>query len=79
MAGLLYRKFNKFMIKWFGRSWRTSLYGVLALLPQAAKPVMDYLTTMGASGAVLNTVSLVFALMFALAAKDRDVTGGNRP
>ena len=79
MAGLLYRKFNKFMIKWFGRSWRTSLYGVLALLPQAAKPVMDYLTTMGASGAVLNTVSLVFALMFALAAKDRDVTRSNRP
>lgn len=79
MAGLLYRRFNKFMIKWFGRSWRTSLYGVLALLPQVAKPVMDYLTTMGAPSAVLNTVSLVFALMFALAAKDRDVTGGHRP
>ena len=79
MAGLLYRGFNRFMIKWFGRSWRTSLYGVLALLPQVAKPVMDYLTTMGAPSAVLNTVSLVFALMFALAAKDRDVTGGHRP
>jgi len=79
MAGLLCRRFNKFMIKWFGRSWRTSLYGVLALLPQASKPVMDYLTTMGASDAVLNTVSLVFALMFALAAKDHNVTGGDRP
>lgn len=79
MAGLLYRGFNRFMIKWFGRSWRTSLYGVLALLPQVAKPVMDYLTTMGAPSAVLDTVSLVFALMFALAAKDRDVTGGHRP
>ena len=79
MAGLLYHRFSKFMIKWFGRSWRTSLYGVLALLPQVAKPVMDYLTTVGAPSAVLNTVSLVFALMFALAAKDRDVTGGNRP
>jgi len=79
MAGLLYRGLNKFMIKWFGRSWRTSLYGVLALLPQAAKPIMDYLTTMGAPSAVLNTVSLVFALLFALTAKDSNVTGGNRP
>ena len=79
MAGLLYRKFNKFMIKWFGRSWRTSLYGVLALLPQAAKPILDYLTTMGATSDALNTVSFIFALLFALAAKDRDVTGGNRP
>lgn len=79
MAGLLYRKFNRFMIKWFGRSWRTSLYGVLALLPQVAKPVMDYLTAMGAPSTALNTVSFVFALLFALAAKDHDVTGGNRP
>ena len=79
MAGLIYRKFNRFMVKWFGRSWRTSLYGVLALLPQAAKPILDYLTAMGAPSVALNTVSFVFALLFALAAKDRDVTGGNRP
>ena len=79
MAGLLYRKFDRFMTKWFGRSWRTSLYGVLALLPQVAKPVMDYLTTMGAPSTALNTVSFVFALLFSLAAKDRDVTGGHRP
>ena len=79
MAGLIYRKFNRFMVKWFGRSWRTSLYGLLALLPQAAKPVMDYLTTMGAPSTALNTVSVIFAFLFSLAAKDRDVTGGNRP
>ena len=79
MAGLFYRKFNRFMTKWFGRSWRTSLYGVLALLPQVAKPVMDYLTTVGAPDKALNAVSFIFALMFSLAAKDRDVTGGHRP
>ena len=67
------------MTKWFGRSWRTSLYGVLALLPQVAKPVMDYLTTMGAPSTALNTVSFIFAFLFSLAAKDRDVTGGHRP
>ena len=79
MAGLIYRKFNRFMVKWFGRSWRTSLYGLLALLPQAAKPILDYLTAMGAPSVALNTVSFVFALLFALAAKDRNVTGGPRP
>ena len=79
MAGPLYRKFNRFMTKWFGRSWRTSLYGALALLPQVAKPVMDYLTTMGAPSTALNTVSFIFAFLFSLAAKDRDVTGGHRP
>lgn len=79
MAGLIYRKFNRFMVKWFGRSWRTSLYGLLALLPQAAKPILDYLTAMGAPSEALDTVSFVFALLFALTAKDRDVTGGNRP
>lgn len=79
MAGLFYRRLNKFMLKWFGRSWRTSLYGVLALLPQVAKPILDYLTAMGAPSVALDTVSFIFAFLFSLAAKDRDVTGSHRP
>jgi hypothetical protein len=60
----------------FGANWRTSFYGLLALLPQLAKPVQDYLEAQKVSATVLNIVSLVFAAICVLSAKDAQVTGG---
>ncbi|MEN6423321.1 MAG: hypothetical protein ABFD76_15385 [Smithella sp.] len=61
----------------FGKSWRTSIWGLLAILPQIAKSVQDYLVTEKVPDKWLNLVSVVFAVLFALNAKDKQVTGAN--
>jgi len=59
----------------FGKSWITSIWGLLAILPQAAKPIQDYLITEKVPDKWLNLVSVVFAILFAINAKDKQVTG----
>jgi hypothetical protein len=69
---------NRSLIVLFGENWRTSVYGILAVLPQLADPLQDYLGTIAVSKSKLNLISLVFAVMFAMTAKDRQVTGKNK-
>lgn len=69
---------NRVLIAMFGENWRTSVYGIIAVLAQLADPLQDYLKTTAVSKSKLNIISLVFALMFALTAKDRQVTGKNK-
>jgi hypothetical protein len=76
MIAKLAQKFSSAMTWLFGASWRTSLWGILAILPQFAKPVQDYLEAEKVSPAILNIVSLFFAALCVLAAKDGKVTGG---
>ena len=76
MAGKLYRVINKFMVKWFGRSWENSLYGLLAVIPQAAKPTLDYMASVDAPARWCNLASLFFSVCFVLTTKGHDVTGG---
>lgn len=61
----------------FGPNWRTSLWGMLALLPQLAKPVQDLLAAEKIPERWLNIVTLAFAVLFVINAKDRQVTGGS--
>lgn len=73
------RKISAVLIKIFGASWRTSLWGILSILPQIAKPVQDYLETQKISANTLNIVTMIFAVLFVLTAKDKQVTGGTIP
>ena len=71
------KKINAVMIKIFGANWRTSLYGILAFLPQIAQAVQSYVSSFGVPAIVLNTISFVFGILTVLNMKDRQVTGGS--
>jgi len=73
--GIIFIWINKVMTKIFGVNWRTSLWGLMAILPQIAKPVQDYLSLQKVSDQTLNLVSVGFAIIFALNSKDKQVTG----
>jgi hypothetical protein len=73
--GIIFIWINKVMTKIFGANWRTSLWGLMAILPQIAKPVQDYLSLQKVSDQTLNLVSVGFAIIFALNSKDKQVTG----
>ena len=49
--------------------WKTSLFGVLAILPQISTPLMTYLGTLNVQQKYLNAISFVFAILFALETK----------
>ena len=61
--------------KLFGKSWRTSLFGILAFLTEGATLIQEYLVQMSVSPELLHTSALVFGLIAILNAKDRGVTG----
>ena len=69
---------NRMLVTLFGENWRTSFYGILAILPQLVDPLQDYLKTTAVSKSKLNLLSLIFAILFALNSKDRQVTGKNK-
>jgi hypothetical protein len=73
--GIIFIWIDKAMTKVFGASWRTSLWGIVAIIPQIVKPVQDYLVLEKVSDNTLNIVSIVAAIIFALNSKDRQVTG----
>jgi len=70
------KKINAVMVRLFGASWRTSVYGVLAFLPQIAQAAQNYIVGLGLSPAVLNTITFFFGILTVLHAKDNRVTGG---
>jgi hypothetical protein len=65
--------------KIFGKSWKTSLCGVLIVLPQILSAVQTWCINIGVTPSTMNSVSLLFAALAAIAAKSQDVTGTNRP
>ena len=65
------------MEKILGASWRTSLFGILAFLSEAANIIQQYLTDIKCPPGVLHTVSAIFALIAIMKAKDGQVTGGS--
>jgi hypothetical protein len=74
--GIIYNYIDSIMSKLFGKSWTTTFWGIIAILPQVMKPIQDYLVTMKVSESVLNLISLVAALIFAINTKSYNVTGG---
>lgn len=70
------KKINAVMIRIFGASWRTTVYGVMAFLPQIAAAVQTYFVALGLSPMVLNSVTFFFGILTVLHAKDKRVTGG---
>jgi hypothetical protein len=73
--GIIFIWIDKVMTKIFGANWRTSLWGLMAVLPQIAKPIQDYLKLQEVSDKTLNIVSIVAAIIFALNSKDKQVSG----
>ena len=67
-----------YLEKLFGKSWKTSLYGVLSVLPQIFSCFQDFFINMGVKPATLNSISLLFLALAALEAKGQNVTGKNR-
>jgi hypothetical protein len=65
--------------KVFGKSWRTSLYAFLALLPQVVSAVQYWCVNIGASPVIMNFLSLLSVIIAIFNAKDSKVTGINRP
>ena len=61
----------------FGRSWRTTLWGIMALLPQIAKPIQDYLIAIKVPERILDLVTMIFAILFIINSKDRQVAGSS--
>ena len=61
--------------KLFGASWRTSLFGVLAFLTEAANLIQQYLVQMSVPTELLHTSALFFGLIALMNAKDKGVTG----
>ena len=53
----------KIMTSLFGPSWKTSLYGIISVLPQFEKMVEDYFQTSGASAKWMNLISIIFAII----------------
>jgi len=64
--------------KLFGRSWRTSIYGTLAVLPQIANLVQQYGVSIGVPKSILDGITLVFAIITVISTKDKAVHGYNR-
>jgi len=64
--------------KLFGRNWKTSILGMFIFLPQILNVLQEWFMDIGVSAAKMNTVSLLFAALAALAAKSQGVTGVNR-
>lgn len=73
--GILFKGINRAMTFLFGKSWRTSFWGILAIIAQVAKPIQDYLVTEKVPEKWLNLVSLVCAAIVVMNAKDKQVTG----
>jgi hypothetical protein len=67
-----------YLEKLFGKSWRTSLYGVLSVLPQIFNCFQDFFINLGVKPVTLNSISLLFLALAALEAKGQNVTGKNR-
>lgn len=63
------------MEKMFGRSWRTSLFGLLAVLPQVANLVQTYAANINAPKWAMDTMTLVFGVITVFNMKDKAVTG----
>lgn len=65
----------KFLVKVLGRSWKTSLLGIIAILPQLVNGFQFFFLDIGVSAHVLNSMSIFFTALAAMAAKAHDVTG----
>jgi hypothetical protein len=64
--------------KLFGRSWKTSLLGIMVLLPQIFSLLQEWIVDIGVTPAKMNSISLLFAALAAIAAKAQGVSGANR-
>jgi hypothetical protein len=67
-----------YLEKLFGKSWLTSLYGLLSVLPQIFSYFQDFFINIGIKPTTLNSISLLFLALAALEAKGQNVTGKNR-
>jgi hypothetical protein len=54
----------------FITNWKTSFWGVLAILSQASPAITQYLCTLDVPQKYINALTLIFALIFALESKD---------
>lgn len=66
----------EFFEKLFGKNWRTSVYGILAILPQIANMIQQYLANIDAPKGAMDLLTLVFGIATVLNIKDKQVTGG---
>ena len=66
------------MEKLFGKSWLTSLLGILVLLPQILNAIQTWLMDIGVKASTMNSLSLLFAAIAAIASKSYNVTGINK-
>jgi len=57
------------------KSWKTSLSGIAAILPQVLHAIFPNVVTSD----VANGLSALFAAIGLIAAKDSNVTGGTTP
>ena len=67
--------FVRAMEKLFGQSWKTSFFGLLAFLSEAANIIQQYLVQMDIPDGILHTVAAIFALIAIMRAKDANVVG----
>ena len=67
------------MEKMFGKSWLTSLLGVLVLIPQILNVLQAWFINIGVSPTEMNSLSLFFGGLAAIASKSYNVTGTNKP
>ena len=67
---------TKVMTYLFGPSWKTSLYGILAVLPQCEQAVENLMETEGIPAVWMNVVTIFFAVITVMNAKDSQVYGG---
>ena len=58
------------LIKVFGKHWRTSIYAVLAAIPQVSSYIVTYLGTLDVPQKYLNLMTLLFGLCCAFSAAD---------
>jgi len=63
------------MVKIFGNSWRTSFIALLGIICQLTNPILAYLGTLKVPQHYMDGLTLVFALLFAIYTKDKNVTG----
>ena len=68
----------KCLVKVFGRSWKTSVLGIMMILPQILHGVQVWLVDLGMSTSTLNSISVLFGALAAMAAKAHDVTGTSK-
>lgn len=74
---MFYSLIDKFMTKFIGVSWKTSLFGILAFFAGTAEIWQDYLKDCGLQPSWTRALTLVFTLLAFLFAKDKQVTGGS--